>query len=117
VDDTDFSITVSLKRRGQNEPYVRSFSKQDATNAGLIGRARAGSPWKSYPERQTYWRAWTFAARDGFADALMGLTIAEELEDYAQITAARAPADTSDLGDTPAQITSKAEEKPNAQQA
>ena len=28
--DVEFSITVSLKRRGQEQQYVRSFSKQDA---------------------------------------------------------------------------------------
>lgn len=93
----DYMVKVSLKRRGQGEPYVRSFGQQDAIKAGLIGRAKAGSPWLAYPERQTYWRAWTWAARDGFSDALMGLTIAEELEDYAQIEAAREPVNTSDL--------------------
>lgn len=93
----DYKVTVSLKRKGQDEPYIRSFSKEDAKKAGLLGRSKPGSPWQAYPERQTYWRAWTFAARDGFADALMGLTIAEELEDYAQIEAAREPVKTDDL--------------------
>jgi hypothetical protein len=97
----DYKVTVSLKRRGQNEPYVRTFGQQDAVRAGILGRAKAGSPWQSYPERQTYWRAWTWAARDGFSDALMGLTIAEELEDYTVIEAARdKKPDTSSLDDT-----------------
>jgi hypothetical protein len=102
----DYAVTVSLKRRGQTEPYVRSFSQKEAQAAGLVGRARAGSPWKSYPERQTYWRAWTFAARDGFADGLMGLTIAEELTDYAQ-QETRVPIDISDLDDKPSQKTAE----------
>jgi hypothetical protein len=105
----DYVVTVTLKRRNQAEPYVKSFGKQDAIKAGLLGRARPSSPWKTYPERQTYWRAWTWCARDGFADALMGLTIAEELEDYATIEAARDhKTDTSDLDDKPALPTSEA---------
>lgn len=84
-DGKDYEVTVSLKRRGQDEPYVRSFGYKDAEKAGLLGRARAGTPWKTYPENQAFWRAWTFAARDGFSDALMGLTISEELQDYAVI--------------------------------
>jgi hypothetical protein len=96
----DYTVTVSLKRRGQEHPYVKSFGKQDAQKAGLLARAKPSSPWQAYPERQTYWRAWTWAARDGFSDALMGLTIAEELEDYAQIEAARQhTTDTSSLED------------------
>jgi hypothetical protein len=102
-EDGNYVVTVSLKRRGQSEPYVKSFGKQDAIKAGLLGRARPSSPWKTYPERQTYWRAWTWCARDGFADALMGLTIAEELEDFSTIEAARThKTDTSDLDDPPA---------------
>jgi hypothetical protein len=93
----DYTVTVTLKRRKQEEPYVRTFSQADAKKAGLLGRAKPGSPWQAYPERQTYWRAWTWAARDGFSDALMGLTIAEELEDYAQIEARREPVQTADL--------------------
>lgn len=95
----DFCVTVSLKRKGQAEPYVRSFGKEDAKRSGLLGRAKAGSPWQTYPERQTYWRAWTWCARDGFSDALMGLSIAEEVNDYAQIEQQRQPVDTSSLDD------------------
>lgn len=76
----EFGWTVSYWRVGQSEPYVGTFTVQDARRANLWLNARK-QPWIMYPERMLYNRARAFALRDGFADALMGLGIAEEERD------------------------------------
>ncbi|MCK5749022.1 MAG: hypothetical protein KAH44_22605, partial [Oricola sp.] len=68
-----------VKRRGEAEPVVRTFSKQDALTAGLLGKQ---GPWKQYPRRMMQMRARAFAIRDVFADVLLGLRIFEEVQDY-----------------------------------
>lgn len=60
----------------------RKFSVSDAMQAGLWGKP---GPWKQYPDRMLAMRARGFAARDGAADALAGLYIAEEMQDVAPI--------------------------------
>jgi hypothetical protein len=60
----------------------RRFSVADAIQAGLWGKA---GPWKQYPDRMLAMRARGFAARDGAADALAGLYIAEEMQDVAAV--------------------------------
>ena len=47
--------------------------------AGLWGKA---GPWSQYPKRMLQMRARSFALRDKFADALSGLLMAEEVQDY-----------------------------------
>lgn len=81
--DKTYKVTVRMKRWDQKEEVVRSFSYQDAQRAGLIGKGGADAPWTRYPERQTYWRAWSWAARDAANDALSGLAVFEEVSDYA----------------------------------
>lgn len=56
----------------------RRFTIGDAKIAGLWGKA---GPWKQYPDRMLQMRARGFAARDGAADVLSGLYVAEELHD------------------------------------
>ncbi len=56
----------------------RRFTIGDAKIAGLWGKA---GPWKQYPDRMLQMRARGFAARDGAADVLSGLYVAEELQD------------------------------------
>lgn len=85
--------TCTVKRRGK-EPLVRTFSRQDAESAGLWGK---GGPWRSYPKRMTQMRARGFAIRDAFADALRGLSSAEEQQD-AVITMRAEPAPRKELG-------------------
>lgn len=75
----DFVVTITLKRKDQTEPYIRSFGFTDAKKGGLVGKK---GPWTNYPERMCYWRALSWAARDGAGDALMGLQVAEEVNDY-----------------------------------
>lgn len=64
--------------RPTGEKITRTFSKQDAQQAGLWGR---NGPWKQYPRRMLQMRARSLAARDGAADALSGLYLAEEAQD------------------------------------
>lgn len=70
----------TVKRTGF-EPHSKRFTVQDAENAGLFGR---GAVWKSYPERMLQMRARSLAVRDRFADALMGMEIAEIMQEEAK---------------------------------
>jgi hypothetical protein len=69
-----------VKRRDSAEECRRSFSMRDAKRAGLVGKA---GPWTQYPDRMLAMRARAWAFRDTFADALRGLHVREEVEDYA----------------------------------
>lgn len=60
----------------------RCFSETDARKAGLWGKA---GPWTQYPSRMMQMRARGLAARDGAADALAGMYLAEEAEDIQPI--------------------------------
>lgn len=64
--------------RPDGTTIARSFSVSDAKAAGLWGKI---GPWKAYPDRMLQMRARGFAARDGAADVLSGLYIAEEVQD------------------------------------
>jgi hypothetical protein len=64
--------------RPGHPPVERTFSRDSAKTAGLIGKQ---GPWSQYPERMMAWRAFWFAARDAAADVLKGLSGAEELGD------------------------------------
>lgn len=64
-----------ILRRGQKTPIVGRFSWSDAKRAGLH---RKPGPWLQYPQRMMPMRARSWALRDGFADVLRGLRIAEE---------------------------------------
>jgi hypothetical protein len=94
-----YKVTVTLKRKDQSEPYARSFSYDDAKRSRLLGKA---GPWTDYPERQCYWRAASWAYRDGASDALMGLAVAEEVRDYETEAQRGRKTDTSDLDDAAA---------------
>jgi hypothetical protein len=77
----DAAVAVARLTRGDTGAVIeRRFSMADAKRAGLAGKA---GPWSSYPMRMLAMRARAFAVRDGAADALMGLSIAEEVSDYA----------------------------------
>lgn len=55
----------------------RCFSETDALKAGLLKKS---GPWTQYPDRMLQMRARGFACRDGAADAMSGLYLAEELD-------------------------------------
>lgn len=74
-----------VKRKGA-DPHEATFSVTDAKRAGLWGRK---GPWTQYPQRMLAMRARSWALRNTFADALRGLSVAEEVQDipnYAQET-------------------------------
>lgn len=76
-----FGFRVLYWRKGQADPYVGEFTVRDAKRANLWNNARR-DPWIKYPKRMLFNRARAFALRDGFADGLNGLTIAEEVMDH-----------------------------------
>jgi hypothetical protein len=79
----DAMVAIATLTRGDTGLVItRSFSVADAKKASLWGKA---GPWQAYPTRMLQMRARSFAARDGAADALMGLQVAEEVSDYAPI--------------------------------
>lgn len=69
---------VTVTRKGQEAKYVGKFGAQAAKQAGLNGK----DTYKSYGDRMYLNRARAFALRDGFADLLNGLGVAEEVQDY-----------------------------------
>ena len=91
----EYGWNVSITRSGHGGgTYTGSFTVADAKRARLwLNHKR--KPWIDYPDRMLFNRARAFALRDGFADALMGLSIREEMEDIP--TAAPAAADVSFL--------------------
>lgn len=78
--EDDYQANVVIWRRGQDVPYEGHFSIKDAKRAGLWMNSRK-DPWVKYPYRMLTNRARAFALRDGFADCLAGLAIAEEAQD------------------------------------
>jgi len=78
ISDDGKVATCTLRRRGHAQPISRTFTMEDADRAGL---SRKDGPWKQYPKRMLQLRARAFALRDGFADVLRGVAIAEEARD------------------------------------
>lgn len=74
----DARTAACTVRRPDGEMTERTFSVADAKKAGLWGKA---GPWTQYPDRMLAMRARGFAARDGAADVLGGLYVAEEIID------------------------------------
>ena len=70
--------TCTVKRKGEPEPCVVTFSMEDAKKAGLAGKQ---GPWTQYPSRMLKLRARAFALRDTFADVLRGVAFREEVAD------------------------------------
>jgi hypothetical protein len=64
--------------RPDGQVIVRQFTKADAEKAGLWNKS---GPWKQYPQRMLQMRARSLAARDGAADVLAGMYLAEEAQD------------------------------------
>jgi hypothetical protein len=73
-------------RKGQPEAIQREYSVKDAQKAKLWN---GKDTWVKYPWRMLQMRARAFALRDGFADVLKGLSVREEVEDYATPEAPR----------------------------
>lgn len=77
-DTDDYTCHVLIWRKGQESPYEGHFSLKDAKRAKLLNKP---GPWMTYTSRMMFNRARAFPLRDGFADCLCGLAIAEEIQD------------------------------------
>lgn len=77
----DDMVAVCVAKRKGKEPSEQRFSVADAKKAGLWGKQ---GPWQQYPKRMLQMRARGFALRDAFPDALRGLILAEEAQDYTE---------------------------------
>ena len=77
ADGSVAAAVCKAKRRG-HEAQERRFSVEDARAAGLLNK---DGPWKAYRARMLAMRARAFCLRDLFADALRGLSSAEEQSD------------------------------------
>lgn len=75
----DKMVAVCVATRKGKKPVTQRFSVEDAKKAGLWGKQ---GPWQAYPKRMLQMRARGFALRDAFPDALRGLVLAEEAQDY-----------------------------------
>ena len=87
--------TCTITRADTGEVITRRFSVQDARRANLWGK---GGPWTLYPDRMLAARARGHAIKDGLADQLFGLHVAEEaqdLEPQADPTAPAAPGENA----------------------
>lgn len=68
----------TLHRTDTGERIERRFTVADAKRAGLWTKE---GPWRQYPQRMLQMRARAWALRDGAADVLRGIGIAEEERD------------------------------------
>lgn len=120
----EYGWEVRYWRVGQEEPYVGRFTVRDARRGGMwLNQYK--KPWLSYPDRMLFNRARAFALRDGFADALMGLGIAEEerdrlpdVQDGGTLKAEAVPdylSDTPALADDSNRVTDDLTPKPEAE--
>lgn len=95
-----WTAVFEIKRVRQEVPYRATFSVKDAKRAGLWLNAKR-DPWMKYPQRMLLARARAYALREGFADCLMGLGIAEEIADLPPAPTPAARTDKSFLDDAP----------------
>lgn len=109
-------VRYTVKRKGIATPYEGTFTLADADKAGLRGKP---GPWTQYPERMMLARARAFALRDGFADILRGMRVAEEERDVvatveATPQSAEAPASRKKRASASALIADMPQEVPTA---
>lgn len=76
--DGDGAVARCIATRPDGEEIERTFSVSDAKAAGLWKKA---GPWSTYPKRMLQMRARAWALRDGAADILRGIRMAEEAQD------------------------------------
>lgn len=83
-----WTAVCEMKRANWPDLIVRKFSVADAKKAKLwqkTGRDGQATPWVTYEDRMLQMRARGFTIRDGAADVLMGLILAEEAMDYPEV--------------------------------
>lgn len=66
-------------RKGDPEAVESVFTVNDAKRANLWDKQ---GPWKQYPKVMLVWRAVAMHSKRYWSDVLMGLAIAEEVQDY-----------------------------------
>lgn len=93
----DHAVAHCTVTRPDGDEISRTFSVPDARKAGLWGKV---GPWTQHPLRMLQMRARGFAARDGAADALAGLYLAEETQDIVDITPRKSSAASKRDGTT-----------------
>lgn len=76
--DSVTGYACTIKRKNHPEHTV-TFTVDDAKRARLWGKS---GPWSDYSSRMLQMRARAFCVRDAFPDALMGMSVAEEVNDY-----------------------------------
>lgn len=76
---TDEEATFQVTRRGLKTPIVSTYTMADAKKAGLV---KDGGNWAKHPKRMLKARAKGFAIKDGFADVLKGIGIAEVRDEF-----------------------------------
>jgi len=81
VDDGSAVASCVVIRADTGEEIERRFSVADAKRSGLWGKS---GPWQQYPQRMLQMRARAWALRDGAADVLRGIGMAEEERDVAR---------------------------------
>jgi hypothetical protein len=77
-----------VKRRGEAQWAISSFTRVEAQRAGLWSKT---GPWQQYRPRMMKMRARSWALRDKFADVLRGLHMAEEAMDIGSVSIAPPP--------------------------
>ena len=95
TEEDDGNTAICRVRRKGGEEQIRSFSTEDARQAGLAGKQ---GPWTQYPKRMRQMRARAFALRDVFPDVLRGMPVAEEVMDTPRDMGAAEVVRTEDAG-------------------
>lgn len=82
--DDRVAICLVVRKDDPDSPIEGRFSVADAKTAKLWGKTGYNgkpTPWVTHPDRMLKMRARAFALRDGFADVLGGMYLAEEEQD------------------------------------
>ncbi len=77
--DPDYHCAVTSMRADDLVSVTTTFSVRDAKRAGLWGK---DGPWSEYPNQMLYYRALGFHLDKVYPDVMMGVVIAEALQDY-----------------------------------
>lgn len=75
----DMVATCTLTRGDTGQKITKTFTIKQAKKAGLFSKKGV---WQTYPDRMLQMRARSFAVRDGASDAMVGLAVVEEVQDY-----------------------------------
>lgn len=78
----DATASCTVRRLPNGKPITRTFSMDDAKQAGLAGKQ---GPWSQFRRRMMQMRARSWALRDAFSDALRGIALAEEMQDTVDV--------------------------------